>query len=82
MIFGSKKATMTGIGAILITILILVLNEVGVSEEITNSLAQLLTLIFSTYNIGQGIADFGKNRKPDVVVEQSGSFEGPPFSEN
>lgn len=68
MIFQSKKATVTAygatIGAVLISFMTWLLPELGAPQEITEAALTLLSFVvaavLSSYNIGQGLADHGK----------------------
>lgn len=78
MIFQSKKATMTTVGAaivILVTVILKVLLP-DISDELMTAIIGLLTAILASYNIGQGIADHGKHRPP-VVIETTTPREYP-----
>lgn len=68
-IYDSKKATFTGIGAVLIPTVItfatMILSQQNVDpaviESVTETLAWALGILLAGYNVGQGIADHGKS---------------------
>lgn len=70
MVFGSKKATITVYGLLLILIVIVAVKLAvpSVSDEDLQNLIALLAAVVGSYNIGQGIADHGKVRPPSEII--------------
>lgn len=78
MLFGSKKATLTAAGGVLVapivTLVAVLLGlwlpdslgaaKADIIESVSTLLAAVLGLVLASYNIGQGIAD----RQPDVSI--------------
>ena len=60
MVLGSKKATATTIGAAVIMIAAWLLPTLGVPADVTESAMTIIGVIVGAYNVGQGLADFGK----------------------
>lgn len=60
MIFNSRKATATAYGALIITILSALLPALGAPEDVVQAALVIVGFILGTYNVGQGLADFGK----------------------
>lgn len=60
--FQSKKANMTGIAAIVITLVTLLLTAVDAPDEVIQWVVSVIGIVFASFNIGQGIADVGKGK--------------------
>lgn len=77
MLFGSKKATITIYGLLLILVVVAAVKLAipSISDEDLSNLIALLAAVVGSYNIGQGIADHGKERPPSEIIIVDGEPE-------
>ena len=64
----SKKQLMTILGAGLVAFITTVSNQLGLSEDLVKWLAGLVAGMVGTYNVGQGIADHGKEAEKEKTA--------------
>lgn len=75
LLYGSKKATMTALAPAVVTavvaLFVATLNSLGVPEETVTAFSELLLWLLGggavAFNIGQGLADFGKSYEPGQI---------------
>ena len=87
-LYNSKKATVTaaGVGLIpalvaLVSVILSIVIPEGTPQkaELIASIAEVLAiglaLLLAAYNVGQGLADFGKERNYTILDQLTGNIE-------